>query len=131
MPADADAFLGQREIPHPAIAVIDDELAHNFLQNHSIRRSYQRRPRANDASARASTTETLSLPPAALASSTSRCAAVSRLAAYLWSVKPMVSSRSEEHTSELQSLMRISYAVFCLKKKKQPASYINDTLLNK
>src|SRR3546814_4978651 len=29
-----------------------------------------------------------------------------------------VSLRSEEHTSELQSLMRISYAVFCLKKKK-------------
>src|SRR3546814_1953250 len=29
------------------------------------------------------------------------------------------SARSEEHTSELQSLMRISYAVFCLKKKKQ------------
>src|SRR3546814_5810345 len=29
------------------------------------------------------------------------------------------SMRSEEHTSELQSLMRISYAVFCLKKKKQ------------
>src|SRR3546814_3491803 len=31
--------------------------------------------------------------------------------------------RSEEHTSELQSLMRISYAVFCLKKKKQNAKY--------
>src|SRR3546814_10461184 len=30
--------------------------------------------------------------------------------------------RSEEHTSELQSLMRISYAVFCLKKKKTDAS---------
>src|SRR3546814_2450195 len=30
-----------------------------------------------------------------------------------------VARRSEEHTSELQSLMRISYAVFCLKKKKQ------------
>src|SRR3546814_1131584 len=29
-------------------------------------------------------------------------------------------ARSEEHTSELQSLMRISYAVFCLKKKKKP-----------
>src|SRR3546814_6701910 len=29
-----------------------------------------------------------------------------------------LSARSEEHTSELQSLMRISYAVFCLKKKK-------------
>src|SRR3546814_8301995 len=31
----------------------------------------------------------------------------------------VVSVRSKEHTSELQSLMRISYAVFCLKKKKQ------------
>src|SRR3546814_4399430 len=31
-------------------------------------------------------------------------------------------SRSEEHTSELQSLMRISYADFCLKKKKQNAT---------
>src|SRR3546814_10502512 len=31
---------------------------------------------------------------------------------------PPVSARSEEHTSELQSLMRNSYAVFCLKKKK-------------
>src|SRR3546814_10100386 len=33
--------------------------------------------------------------------------------------KPTVDRRSEEHTSELQSLMRISYAVFCLKKQKQ------------
>src|SRR3546814_3288993 len=32
--------------------------------------------------------------------------------------KEEVQKRSEEHTSELQSLMRISYAVFCLKKKK-------------
>src|SRR3546814_4086270 len=32
--------------------------------------------------------------------------------------KALESTRSEEHTSELQSLMRISYAVFCLKKKK-------------
>src|SRR3546814_4732321 len=31
--------------------------------------------------------------------------------------------RSEEHTSELQSLMRISYAVFCLKKKKYTRTY--------
>src|SRR3546814_3919347 len=31
--------------------------------------------------------------------------------------------RSEEHTSELQSLMRISYAVFCLKKKKKPNNH--------
>src|SRR3546814_20956707 len=33
--------------------------------------------------------------------------------------EPLIIARSEEHTSELQSLMRISYAVFCLKKKKQ------------
>src|SRR3546814_16622928 len=32
--------------------------------------------------------------------------------------QPVPRARSEEHTSELQSLMRISYAVFCLKKKK-------------
>src|SRR3546814_2769597 len=35
------------------------------------------------------------------------------------SARFLVSARSEEHTSELQSLMRISYAVFCLKKKKK------------
>src|SRR3546814_8624774 len=35
-------------------------------------------------------------------------------------------TRSEEHTSELQSLMRISYAVFCLKKKKTKPTKIKD-----
>src|SRR3546814_15642718 len=51
--------------------------------------------------------------------------------AHVWAVHPSRLSntakdarptrgRSEEHTSELQSLMRISYAVFCLKKKKKP-----------
>src|SRR3546814_4425115 len=39
---------------------------------------------------------------------------IRRVAAFLES-----GARSEEHTSELQSLMRISYAVFCLKKKKK------------
>src|SRR3546814_3569001 len=38
--------------------------------------------------------------------------------------------RSEEHTSELQSLMRISYAVFCLKKKKQKINYTNHNVSN-
>src|SRR3546814_11642105 len=37
--------------------------------------------------------------------------------------------RSEEHTSELQSLMRISYAVFCLQKKKQDTNSNGATLL--
>src|SRR3546814_3321566 len=46
-----------------------------------------------------------------------------------------VDNRSEEHTSELQSLMRISYAVFCLKKKKktqcpvQLLAYMNISIL--
>src|SRR3546814_6749939 len=38
-----------------------------------------------------------------------------------------VFDRSEEHTSELQSLMRISYAVFCLKKKKIKAQHTTNT----
>src|SRR3546814_6629536 len=37
----------------------------------------------------------------------------------LWTGGLFLTPRSEEHTSELQSLMRISYAVFCLKKKKK------------
>src|SRR3546814_3731020 len=39
--------------------------------------------------------------------------------ATIGSISGSADARSEEHTSELQSLMRISYAVFCLKKKKQ------------
>src|SRR3546814_10750221 len=40
----------------------------------------------------------------------------------------VITGRSEEHTSELQSLMRISYAAFCLKKKNKP---VNETLTRK
>src|SRR3546814_10677803 len=40
-------------------------------------------------------------------------------------------SRSEEHTSELQSLMRISYAVFCLKKKKTRKHILNKASISK
>src|SRR3546814_9475422 len=39
--------------------------------------------------------------------------------------------RSEEHTSELQSLMRTSYAVFCLKKKKQKSTQYSQQLATK
>src|SRR3546814_8883405 len=42
----------------------------------------------------------------------------------------IVDGRSEEHTSELQSLMRISYAVFCLKKKKKTASLTTEQRYN-
>src|SRR3546814_10699902 len=38
---------------------------------------------------------------------------------FLFFIQDSTAVRSEEHTSELQSLMRISYAVFCLKKKTQ------------
>src|SRR3546814_6609671 len=41
------------------------------------------------------------------------------LACLISLMRALLSSRSEEHTSELQSLMRISYAVFCLKKKNK------------
>src|SRR3546814_2664354 len=40
-------------------------------------------------------------------------------------------NRSEEHTSELQSLMRISYAVFCLKKKKNKTTIPNIHVYNR
>src|SRR3546814_9743393 len=50
------------------------------------------------------------------------------IAAGLAGDEMQTSFRSEEHTSELQSLMRISYAVFCLKKKsKRKESSINNT----
>src|SRR3546814_3727100 len=48
-----------------------------------------------------------------------------RLGARPAQAAPLVHLRSEEHTSELQSLMRISYAVFCLQKKK--TSHIDHT----
>src|SRR3546814_3804332 len=44
--------------------------------------------------------------------------AVEAFGSYVQLDRRPVTARSEEHTSELQSLMRISYAVFCLKKKK-------------
>src|SRR3546814_3383516 len=44
---------------------------------------------------------------------------------------PMVAVRSEEHTSELQSLMRISFAVFCLKTKTHKIQeYLNTLMIN-
>src|SRR3546814_7537297 len=49
-------------------------------------------------------------------------------AASSWWIPNTNSVRSEEHTSELQSLMRISYAVFCLKKKKKHKNAKQKTL---
>src|SRR3546814_2351425 len=49
------------------------------------------------------------------------------LARALHQFSPRAKGRSEEHTSELQSLMRISYAVFCLQKKKKKENTHNIT----
>src|SRR3546814_10682061 len=43
--------------------------------------------------------------------------------------QPPAARRSEEHTSELQSLMRLSYAVFCLKNKKNSYTDINKPIM--
>src|SRR3546814_5771463 len=51
-----------------------------------------------------------------------------RALAELETVSPAHAARSEEHTSELQSLMRISYSVFCLKKKKYNISTLHNTI---
>src|SRR3546814_5595489 len=65
-----------------------------------------------------------------LDASNARCVTPSRASPATFDRKVTMSGvvspveRSEEHTSELQSLMRISYAVFCLKKKKQRSLYI-------
>src|SRR3546814_8052799 len=48
-----------------------------------------------------------------------------------WATRRWVHSRSEEHTSELQSLMRISYAVFCLQKTKKTTSTKKQVFIKK
>src|SRR3546814_970088 len=60
--------------------------------------------------------------PATLASAAATCAFAASTAT-MKSRSSMAASRSEEHTSELQSLMRISYAVFCLKKKSNTTQH--------
>src|SRR3546814_9661843 len=60
----------------------------------------------------------------------SRNAKLRLIGDYLRSTPDPDRGRSEEHTSELQSLMRISYAVFCLKKKKQNQGNYQDTHSN-
>src|SRR3546814_9237119 len=54
-----------------------------------------------------------------------RARTAGELAIYVFYVAVAMLSRSEEHTSELQSLMRISYAVFCLKKKNKEHQQYN------
>src|SRR3546814_9688745 len=79
---------------------------------------------------------TAQLPPSVRARRRLRSACAVCRPIALTAARQARSGRSEEHTSELQSLMRISYAVFCLEKKKhtnhtQSNYYINtETLTN-
>src|SRR3546814_9659817 len=66
--------------------------------------------------------------PSALRTSLSKLESVICLVAMRAS--PLKSKRSEEHTSELQSLMRISYAVFCLNKKNKNKSVTYNGILH-
>src|SRR3546814_7495979 len=73
---------------------------------------------------RTGSTAPMAFPPTPTKLATFRTNRASRLRRRHWPTP-----RSEEHTSELQSLMRISYAVFCLKKKN--TTTINTTTSNK
>src|SRR3546814_5928727 len=66
-------------------------------------------------------------PPVAAATTGKARPRAAHLAAREWREREpqrLIRTRSEEHTSELQSLMRISYAVFCLKKKNLLTEHI-------
>src|SRR3546814_3495239 len=94
--------------------------------------------------ARASTSTRASLMPTASALAVVWCGVIRPVAAWFIRVSmtsrlvlPLAAavastvsgSRSEEHTSELQSLMRISYAVFCLKKKTKQPTQTTDLMI--
>src|SRR3546814_3578857 len=63
------------------------------------------------------------------ATSPTRCLSAPVTTTSVW-VGVLIVIRSEEHTSELQSLMRISYAVFCLKNKTQHNRDVTSKLIN-
>src|SRR3546814_2957561 len=89
-------------------------------------RARRRLIRGSDGSVRATallyeSTTKLKATATALVQATTRLDDTTRLVSdWVWETDRhlVLTFRSEEHTSELQSLMRISYAVFCLKKKK-------------
>src|SRR3546814_3429895 len=86
-------------------------------------------PRSNSDSATSSTSRRA--PPGGSCNSRPGSTSYRWLARYRrWRSRAGVVSRrrSEEHTSELQSLMRISYAVFCLKKKKQKKIHAHEEI---
>src|SRR3546814_2346727 len=68
--------------------------------------------------------------PWSISTASPRCSRSPATGSARW--RPGPNCRSEEHTSELQSLMRISYAVFCLQKKQyEPTTYTTSQRKNK
>src|SRR3546814_2426003 len=71
--------------------------------------------------------EKIALKPASEMPKSDHCTASQRISGAFMIESSVTGPRSEEHTSELQSLMRISYAVFCLKKKNQQLQHTKYT----
>src|SRR3546814_1072739 len=80
--------------------------------------SVLRSPSQTSGSAATASYHSIEKPPSGSDGKRSSLKEKTKLAAIGAKMKAKASRRSEEHTSELQSLMRISYAVLCLKKKK-------------
>src|SRR3546814_10886458 len=81
-------------------------------------RSFLKNPVEIEVAARNATADTVTQIAYPLAGNEKRAAVVHLVKSRGFNQVIVFSNRSEEHTSELQSLMRISYAVFCLKKEK-------------
>src|SRR3546814_2266639 len=94
-------------IPPEHITLYERALMQSLSKHEGLRRSIHPHPAGRE-------------PPAG------RTMIVCRMVAHKVSIPAFsTKTRSEEHTSELQSLMRISYAVFCLKKKTKTTDYTN------
>src|SRR3546814_10498725 len=103
-------------LPHSASALVDVEAGSDAAAVVLV----SRRQMARGARSRAGHRENGALPPCEWGRRAVAAGAVGQRPARCLHVGgDRLAFRSEEHTSELQSLMRISYAVFCLKKKKK------------
>src|SRR3546814_9289871 len=106
--------LSGRDPSHPPRPALEggDQRAHPFIASISFLTSWLRPRGTMRTSSPLATTIRSSTPTSAIRGPSERTRQL------VLSIDRTVPRRSEEHTSELQSLMRISYAVFCLNKKK-------------
>src|SRR3546814_9816498 len=114
----------QARVAVPEGVDTDELIAQVEAAGYTARLPQLARPAGDDSAAPVETDETAPLRARLLASLALTVpvillAMVPALQFDAWQWLSLTLARSEEHTSELQSLMRISYAVFCLKKKKK------------